>query len=96
MSEVWRADPGQPAPDPIPYVFSDIGGRPLQVLGGAGASGDVIWQESATGWAAYLVDAAGGLLAVCATGRPRDIARARRAMLADPAGRPPVEAVVGG
>lgn len=94
--EAWRADPGHPAADPIPYVFSDIAGRTLQVLGDAGASGDVIWQESAAGWSASLVDAAGGLLGVCAAGRPRDIARARRAMAADPAGRPPARAVLAG
>jgi 3-phenylpropionate/trans-cinnamate dioxygenase ferredoxin reductase subunit len=94
--QAWRAEPGLPAADPIPYVFSDIAGRTLQVLGDTGVPGDVIWQESSAGWSAYLVDAAGGLLGACGTGQPRDIARARRAMMADPAGRPPARAVLAG
>ena len=99
----WRASAAEPAPDPIPYVFSDIAGRRLLTLGEPGA-GRVISRESepfpAPGplptdherrpgatdeaWTAFSLDAQDRLVGLCTVGRPRDLAAARRAMLADP------------
>ncbi len=109
----WRADPdvpgepGQLAPDPIPYVFSDIAGRRLLTLGDA-VAGRVVWREStqatdvrsgspaptpgSEAWTAFSLDDGDHLLGLCTVGRPRDLAAARRAMLADPRGTPPVDA----
>ncbi len=106
----WRASAAEPAPDPIPYVFSDIAGRRLLTLGEPGA-GRVIWRESepfpAPGplptdherrpgatdeaWTAFSLDAQDRLVGLCTVGRPRDLAAARRAMLADPQGTPRVD-----
>jgi len=77
----WRAAPGPDPFDPVPYVFSDIGGRTLQVLGDAGLQAPtdgVVWRESGSGWSAFRVDAEGRLLGVASTGRPRDVAMVRR------------------
>jgi 3-phenylpropionate/trans-cinnamate dioxygenase ferredoxin reductase subunit len=86
--------PGVPAADPIPYVFSDIGGRRLLVLG-APAGGRVVWREAepeadaeSEAWSAFTVDASDRLIGMCTSGRPRDMAVARRAMLAHPGGTP--------
>ena len=89
----WAAAP-EPAPvDPIPYVFSDLGGKMLLVLGDA-ASGIVVWRTSSDAdpgsdaWTAFSVDDSDRLLGMCTVGRPRDLAVVRRAMLADPGGAP--------
>jgi NADPH-dependent 2,4-dienoyl-CoA reductase/sulfur reductase-like enzyme len=83
-----------PAADPIPYVFSDIAARRLLVLGAAG-QGRVVWREAARAtdwdaeaWSAFTLDASDRLLGMCTSGRPRDMAAARRAMLAHPTGTP--------
>ena len=88
------APPSLPAADPIPYVFSDIGARRLLVLG-APAQGRVIWREAdgsgarqAEAWSAFTLDASDRLLGMCTSGRPRDLAAARRAMLGHPTGTP--------
>jgi 3-phenylpropionate/trans-cinnamate dioxygenase ferredoxin reductase component len=83
--QAWRADPGPGPHDPVPYVFSEIGGRTLQVLGDAGPQAPtdaVVWRESGSGWSAFRVDAEGRLLGVASSGRPRDVAMVRR-LLAD-------------
>ncbi len=98
--------PGVPAPDPIAYVFSEIAGRRLLTLGDP-AGGRVVWRESASApvgpeppaqarpeaWTAFTVDRENRLVGVCTVGRPRDLAAARRAMLADPCGTPRVDPV---
>jgi hypothetical protein len=83
-----------PAADPIPYVFSDIAARRLLVLGAPG-QGRVVWREAARAtdrdaeaWSAFTLDASDRLLGMCTSGRPRDMAAARRAMLAHPTGTP--------
>jgi len=90
----WDASPHHTAADPIPYVFSDVAGRRLLVLGEP-AAGRVIWRESAgiaapgnEAWSAYTLDPAGRLLGMCTSGRPRDLTVARRAMQAHPTGTP--------
>jgi 3-phenylpropionate/trans-cinnamate dioxygenase ferredoxin reductase component len=90
----WGPPPDLAAADPIPYVFSDLGARRLLVLGTPG-QGRVIWRE-ATGaadpqteaWSAFTLDESDRLLGMCTSGRPRDLAVVRRAMLADRAGAP--------
>lgn len=93
----WTQDDPAPTagavPDPVPYVFSDIAGRTLQVLGDAGdspAGGDgrgsvrsLVWRESAEGWSAFRLDGRDRLRGVASAGRPRDIAMARRAIAGD-------------
>ena len=83
-----------PAADPIPYVFSDVAGHRLLVLGAPG-QGRVVWREAphisaseAEAWSAFTLDASDRLLGMCTSGRPRDLATARRAMLAHPTGTP--------
>lgn len=89
----WTAAPESALADPIPYVFSDLGGRMLLVLGDP-ARGRVVWRTSSDpesgsdAWTAFSVDGADRLLGMCTVGRPRDVAVARRAMLADPRGAP--------
>jgi 3-phenylpropionate/trans-cinnamate dioxygenase ferredoxin reductase subunit len=82
----WATAPADVAPDPVPYVFSDIAARTLQVLGDASwdpARGDaLVWRESAGGWSAFRLDAAGRLRGVASSGRPRDVAMARRLIMA--------------
>ena len=85
---------GLPAADPIPYVFSDIAARRLVVLGSPGR-GRVVWREAGQGadpvaeaWSAFTLDPSDRLLGMCTSGRPRDMAAARRAMLAHPTGTP--------
>jgi NADPH-dependent 2,4-dienoyl-CoA reductase/sulfur reductase-like enzyme len=73
----WRAPAGE-APDPVPYVFSDLGGPMLQVIGDVTAPGAVDWQPDASGFTAAVHDDAGQLLGLCAVGHPRAITRARR------------------
>ncbi len=93
-AESWGRSLSVPAADPIPYVFSDIGARRLLVLG-APAQGQVIWREAdgvrvpgAEAWSAFSLDESGRLLGMCTSGRPRDLAAARRAMLGHPTGTP--------
>jgi hypothetical protein len=87
-----------PAADPIPYVFSDIAARRLLVLG-APDQGRVVWREEgqeagqvsdpgAEAWSAFTLDPSDRLLGMCTSGVPRDMAGARRAMLAHPTGTP--------
>ena len=88
----WERPPTVPAADPIPYVFSDIAGRTLLVLGFP-AVGRVVWrggggEQASEEWTAFTVDADDRLLGVCTSGRPRDLVAARRAMLAHPTGTP--------
>jgi NADPH-dependent 2,4-dienoyl-CoA reductase/sulfur reductase-like enzyme len=89
----WAAAPESAPVDPIPYVFSDLGGTMLLVLGDA-ASGRVVWRISpdtdpgSDAWTAFSVDDSDRLLGMSTVGRPRDVAVARRAMLADPRGAP--------
>jgi 3-phenylpropionate/trans-cinnamate dioxygenase ferredoxin reductase subunit len=90
----WGEPPDLPAADPIPYVFSDVGERTLLVLGST-ARGRVVWREEGQGidqdskaWTAFTLDGQDRLLGMCTSGRPRDLAVARRAMLADPRGTP--------
>ncbi len=89
----WAAAPQTAPADPIPYVFSDLGGTMLLVLGDA-ASGRVVWRNSSDvdpgsdAWTAFSVDDSDRLLGMSTVGRPRDVAVARRAMLADPRGAP--------
>ena len=93
--EGWGAPPASlPAADPIPYVFSDIAARRLLVLGAPG-QGRVVWREAepavdpdSEAWSAFTLDASDRLLGMCTSGRPRDMAAARRAMLAHPTGTP--------
>lgn len=87
----WRAPVAGPEPDPVPYVFSEIAGRTLQLLGDPGAAGTVVWRESGTGWSAFVVGPDGRLRGVVGVGRPRDIAAARRAILAGPPPGPAVD-----
>lgn len=81
----WGLPPGGPTPDAVPYVFSDIAGRVVQVLGSATSGpedrdpGLIIWRESAGGWTAFRV-VAGRLVGLASSGRPRDVAAARRVM----------------
>ena len=78
-------------PDAVPYVFSEIAGRTLQVLGeagegagegpGEGALGRrLVWRESSEGWSAFCLDEGDHLRGVVGAGRPRDIVMARRAI----------------
>jgi 3-phenylpropionate/trans-cinnamate dioxygenase ferredoxin reductase component len=91
----WGTPPtGVPVADPIPYVFSDLGARRLLVLGDPGR-GRVVLREDpgavdppAEAWSAFTLDASDRLVGMCTSGRPRDMAAARRAMLAHPAGTP--------
>ena len=89
----WASAPESAPVDPIPYVFSDLGGKMLLVLGEA-ASGRVVWRNSSDvdsgsdAWTAFSVDDSDRLLGMSTVGRPRDVAVARRAMLADPRGAP--------
>ncbi len=91
--ERWAAAPESAPVDPIPYVFSDLGGKMLLVLGDA-ASGRVVWRSSSEvdsgsdAWTAFTVGDSDRLLGMSTVGRPRDVAVARRAMLADPMGAP--------
>jgi 3-phenylpropionate/trans-cinnamate dioxygenase ferredoxin reductase subunit len=94
----WRAAASDQVPDPVPYVFSEIAGHTLQVLGeewwmGASDSGHLVWRESGQGWSAFRVDAGGRLLGVASAGRPRDVAMARRAILGSSSGGPVVDRV---
>ena len=99
-----RARPALPdsgPADPIPYVFSEIAGRTLLLLG-APESGRVVWREapgiapgsrqvpsvSEEAWTAFSIDSADRLVGLCTVGRPRDLVAARRAMLAHPSGTP--------
>jgi hypothetical protein len=83
-----------PVADPIPYVFSDLGERRLLVLGDAGRGRVVLREDPGPGdrlaesWSAFTLDASDRLVGMCTSGRPRDMAAARRAMLAHPAGTP--------
>ncbi len=88
-------------PDAVPYVFSEIAGRTLQVLGeageGAGEGPDegalgrrLVWRESSEGWSAFCLDEGDHLRGVVGAGRPRDIVMARRA-IAGAAGWPLAE-----
>jgi 3-phenylpropionate/trans-cinnamate dioxygenase ferredoxin reductase subunit len=93
-AQSWGEPPSLPAADPIPYVFSDIGQRSLLVLGATG-HGRVVWREGEQGidpgseaWTAFTLDEQDRLLGMCTSGRPRDLALARRAMLAHPRGTP--------
>ncbi len=93
-SDWWESAPSVPVADPIPYVFSEIAGRTLLVLGEP-AAGRVIWREAhgsadqqAPAWSAFTLDGADRLLGLCTSGRPRDLVAARRAMLGHPAGTP--------
>ena len=93
----WDSPPDVPAADPIPYVFSEVAGRRLLVLGAPG-SGRVVWRESVgatdpEAWSAFTLDGADRLLGLCTSGRPRDLAAARRAMLAHPTGTPRTDPV---
>jgi NADPH-dependent 2,4-dienoyl-CoA reductase/sulfur reductase-like enzyme len=91
----WGTPPtGLPVADPIPYVFSDIGARGLLVLGDP-RCGRVVWREDPRAgdrpdeaWSAFTLDASDRLVGMCTSGRPRDLAAARRAMLAHPEGIP--------
>jgi 3-phenylpropionate/trans-cinnamate dioxygenase ferredoxin reductase component len=95
LGSAWWASPppSLPAADPIPYVFSDIASRRLLVLGAPG-EGRVVWREAtpaaedSDAWSAFTLDASDRLLGLCTSGRPRDLAVARRAMLAHPTGTP--------
>ncbi len=91
----WTATPSHPAPDRIPYVFSDIGGRRLLVLGAPAAGRRVVWRESAGDapeeWSAFTLDASERLVGMCTAGRPRDLVAARRAMTDHPRGTPRVD-----
>ena len=87
--------------DPIPYVFSEIAGRTLLLLG-APQDGRVIWREAPASpagppsdssaaqeaWTAFSIDSADRLVGLCTVGRPRDLVAARRAMVAHPQGTP--------
>jgi 3-phenylpropionate/trans-cinnamate dioxygenase ferredoxin reductase subunit len=91
----WGTPPaGVPVADPIPYVFSDLGARRLLVLGDAGRGRVVLREDPGPGdrlaesWSAFTLDASDRLVGMCTSGRPRDLAAARRAMLAHPAGTP--------
>ncbi len=93
-AQSWGEPSDVPAADPIPYVFSDVGGRTLLVLGST-AHGRVVWREEGQGieldpeaWTAFTLDGQDRLLGMCTSGRPRDLAVARRAMLAHPRGTP--------
>ncbi|HYN56356.1 MAG TPA: NAD(P)/FAD-dependent oxidoreductase [Motilibacterales bacterium] len=93
-AEWWGSAPNVPAADAIPYVFSDIAQRTLLVLGAPG-TGRVVWREvggaappGSEAWSAFTLDASDRLLGLCTSGRPRDLAAARRAMRAHPTGTP--------
>ncbi len=100
----WAGDP-QAVPaggtaDPIPYVFSEIAGRTLLLLG-APEDGRVIWREAPRpaapqresdagpeAWTAFSIDSEDRLVGLCTVGRPRDLVISRRAMLAHARGTP--------
>lgn len=86
--EAWRAEVTGGMPDPVPYVFSDIAGRTVQVLGAVGDADSLVWRESGEGWSVVGLDEHDRLLGVVAVGRPRDVAMARR-LLAGAQGEPP-------
>lgn len=90
----WDQPLEGPVPDPVPYIFSEVAGRRLQVLGSAaqryGEPGSVIWRESGDGWTAFRLDRDARLRGLASCGRPRDVAAARRAMMS--AGAPQVDA----
>lgn len=90
----WRDAPGGPVPDPVEYVFSDIGSRTIQVLGEVSGTGPVRWHGDDTGWAAWALDEQDRVRGLCAWNRPRSVAAARRAIAADPVGRPPSAGLV--
>lgn len=94
VADSWGGPLSLPGADPIPYVFSDIGARRLLVLG-APQQGQVIWREAdgsgaahGESWSAFTLDDAGRLRGMCTSGRPRDLAAARRALLGHPLGAP--------
>lgn len=90
----WAAPLAQPAPDPVPYVFSALPGGQLQAVGElSGATVD--WQVDERGFTAAVLDGTGQLVGLCALGHPRAISRARRA-LAAPGTTPADLAGVGG
>jgi len=82
--------------DPVPYFWSEQFGRMLQYAGYHGGADQLVWRGDPAG-AAWSVGwlAAGKLVALLATGRPRDLVQSRRviasgapvdaARLADPA-----------
>lgn len=86
----WDWAPATPLWDPVPYVFSDIAGRTLQVLGIA-VGGDPVWREDAEGGWSCFTCRGEELLGVAAVGRPRDVAAVRRAIQRHPAGTPRVD-----
>jgi NADPH-dependent 2,4-dienoyl-CoA reductase/sulfur reductase-like enzyme len=86
----WTAVPSEPHPDPIPYIFSDIAGRRLLLLGDP-LAGRLIWRAGEPNWTCFSVDHRNRLVGLCTVGRPRDLVSARRAMLADPSGTPYVD-----
>jgi NADPH-dependent 2,4-dienoyl-CoA reductase/sulfur reductase-like enzyme len=93
-AQPWGEPPDVPAADPIPYVFSHVGERRLLVLGSP-AHGRVVWRQEGQGieldseaWTAFTLDGQDRLIGMCTSGRPRDLAIARRAMLAHPGGTP--------
>ena len=102
VADWWGSVPRQPAADALPYVFSDIGKRTLLVLGAPG-TGHVVWREAGEAgeagpsgpqaWSAFTLDASDRLLGLCTSGRPRDLAAARRAMRAHPTGTPRTDPV---
>ena len=89
LPEAWSAPPTEAIPDPVPYVFSHVGERILQVMGDVAPGGEVLIRPDGPAWTAWVLDEQARLRGVCALGRPRDVAAARRAIRSDPAGRPP-------
>jgi NADPH-dependent 2,4-dienoyl-CoA reductase/sulfur reductase-like enzyme len=77
----WAAPLAQPAPDPVPYVFSALPGGQLQAVGELSGT-TVDWQSDERGFTAAVLDGTGQLVGLCALGHPRAISRARRELAA--------------
>jgi 3-phenylpropionate/trans-cinnamate dioxygenase ferredoxin reductase subunit len=89
----WSTASGTVAEDPIPYVFSEIAGRTLALLGEPVAGTRLVWREVAEAWTCFSLDQHDGLVGLCMVGRPRDLVASRRAMLAHPRGTPRTDPV---
>ncbi len=85
-----RADAGTPPEDvavydPVPYFWSDQFDRMIQFAGRRPADAKPVWRGDPSqpkGWSAGWFDDAGQLAAVVAVGRPADLVRGRRLMVA--------------
>jgi len=71
--------------DPVPYFWSDQFGRMIQYAGHRAAAVEVVYRGDVTqpkGWSVGWVDAAGRIVAIMAVGRPVDVVRGRKLLVA--------------